>query len=93
MTKYSPVFRLTLRWNRRLVFHIDILPLLHPSKTLQCLDIEQLRQNPPKCSCFSSPFNCSSAGHIITGDAKYGTKWGCRVPDIERPLIPRTSLI
>jgi hypothetical protein len=30
------------------------------------LDIEQLRQNPPKCLC-SSPFNYSPAGHIITG--------------------------
>jgi hypothetical protein len=35
---------------------------------LQCLDIEQFRQNPPKCSFFSSPFNYSPAGHIITGD-------------------------
>jgi ribosomal protein L31 len=31
MKKYSPVFRFTLRWNSHLVFHIDILPLLHPS--------------------------------------------------------------
>ena len=35
---------------------------------MQCLDVEQLRQNPPKCSCSSSPFNYSPAGHIITGD-------------------------
>jgi hypothetical protein len=32
------------------------------------LDIEQFRQNPPKCSCSSSPFNYSSAGHIIAWD-------------------------
>jgi hypothetical protein len=37
-------------------------------QTLQCLDIEQLRQNPPKCTCSSSPFNYRPAGHIITGD-------------------------
>jgi hypothetical protein len=28
---YSPVFRITLRWNPHLVFHTDILPLLPPS--------------------------------------------------------------
>jgi hypothetical protein len=36
-------------------------------QTLQCLDIEHFRQNPPKCSC-SSPFNYSPTGHIITWD-------------------------
>jgi hypothetical protein len=41
--------------------------LFNYKQTLQCPDIEQLRQNPPKCSC-SSPFNYSPAGHIITGD-------------------------
>ena len=42
--------------------------LFNYKQTLQCLDIEQFRQNPPKCSCSSSPFNYSPAGHIITGD-------------------------
>ena len=42
--------------------------LFNHKQTLQCLDIEQLRQNPLKCSCSSSPFNYSPAGHIITGD-------------------------
>jgi hypothetical protein len=27
--------------------------LFNYKQTLQCLDIEQLRQNPPKCSCSS----------------------------------------
>jgi hypothetical protein len=34
---------------------------------LQCLEIEQFPQKPPKWSC-SSPFNYSPTGHIITGD-------------------------
>jgi hypothetical protein len=42
--------------------------LFNHKQTLLCLDIEQLRQNPPKYSCSSSPFNYSHAGHIITGD-------------------------
>jgi hypothetical protein len=42
--------------------------LFNYKQTLQCLDIKQLRQNPQKCSCSSSPFNYSPAGHIITGD-------------------------
>ena len=42
--------------------------LFNNKQTLQCLDIKQLRQNPPKCSCSSSPFNYSPAGHIITGN-------------------------
>jgi hypothetical protein len=37
-------------------------------QTLQSLDIEHLTLNPPTCSCSSSPFNYSPAGHIITGD-------------------------
>jgi hypothetical protein len=37
-------------------------------QTLQCLGIEQLRQNPTKCLCSFPPFNYSSAGHIITRD-------------------------
>jgi hypothetical protein len=35
---------------------------------LKCLDIEQLRQNPTKCSCSSSPFNFIPACYIIMGD-------------------------
>jgi hypothetical protein len=38
-------------------------------QTLQCLDIEQFRQNPQMCSC-SSPSNYSPAGHIITVDVE-----------------------
>jgi hypothetical protein len=41
--------------------------LFNYKQTLQCLDIEQLRQNPPTCSCSFSPFNYSPVGHIITG--------------------------
>jgi hypothetical protein len=41
--------------------------LFNYKQTLQCLDIEQLRQNLPKCSC-TSPINYSPAGYIITGD-------------------------
>jgi hypothetical protein len=37
-------------------------------QTLQSLEIEQLRQNSPKCYCSSSSLNYSPAGHIITGD-------------------------
>jgi hypothetical protein len=36
--------------------------------TLQSLDIDHLTINPPTCSCSSSPFNYSQAGHIITCD-------------------------
>jgi hypothetical protein len=32
------------------------------------LDIEHLTLDPFTCSCSSSPFNYSPAGHIITGD-------------------------
>jgi hypothetical protein len=60
-------------------------------QTLQCLDIEQLRQNPPNCS-YASPFNYSPAGHVIIGGCKYCTKRGSKVPDMERPQIPRTLL-
>jgi hypothetical protein len=37
-------------------------------QNLQFLDIYQLSLNRPTCSSFSSPFNCSPAGHIITGE-------------------------
>jgi hypothetical protein len=37
-------------------------------QSLQCIDLEQLRRNPPKCSFSSSPFNYSPTGDIITGD-------------------------
>jgi hypothetical protein len=43
--------------------------LFNYKQTLQC----QLRQNPSKCSCSSSPFNYSPAGNISTG-CKYCTK-------------------
>jgi hypothetical protein len=42
--------------------------LFNYKQTLQCLDIEQIRQNLPKCSCSSSLLNYTPAGHIITGD-------------------------
>ena len=42
--------------------------LFNYKQTLQCLDIEQLQRNPPKCTCSSSSFNYGPAGHIITGD-------------------------
>ena len=42
--------------------------LFNYKQTLQSLDIDHLILNPPTCSCSSSPFNYSPAGHIITGD-------------------------
>jgi hypothetical protein len=65
--------------------------LFNFKQTLQCQDIEQLQQNPPKCPC-SYLSNYSPAGHIITG-CTYSREWGLKVPDIEKSQIPRTSLI
>ncbi|XP_055999877.1 uncharacterized protein LOC130046520 isoform X1 [Ostrea edulis] len=42
--------------------------LFNYKQTLQCLDIDHLIRNPPTCSCSSSSFNYSPAGHVITGD-------------------------
>jgi hypothetical protein len=42
--------------------------LFNYEQILQCLDIEHLLLNPPRCSCSSSPFNYQPAGHVITGD-------------------------
>ena len=42
--------------------------LFNYKQTLQCLDIDHLILNPPTCSCSSSSFKYSPAGHIITGD-------------------------
>jgi hypothetical protein len=42
--------------------------LFNYKQTLQSLDIDHLTLNPPTCSCSSSPFSYSSAGHTITGD-------------------------
>jgi hypothetical protein len=42
--------------------------LFNYNQTLQCIDIEHLLQNPPTCSCSSSPFNYQPDGHVITGD-------------------------
>ena len=42
--------------------------LFNDKQTLQSLDIDHLTLNPAMCSCSSSPFNHSPAGHIITGD-------------------------
>jgi hypothetical protein len=42
--------------------------LFNYKHTLQSLDIDHLTHNPPTCSCSSSPFNYSPAGHVITGD-------------------------
>ena len=42
--------------------------LFNYKQTLQSLDIDHLTLNPLMCSCSSSPFNYSPAGHIISGD-------------------------
>jgi hypothetical protein len=67
------VFQNTSSPNLLPVFPTHTLPPLHPNffnykQTLQSLDIDNLTLNPPTCSCSPSPFNYSSAGHIITGD-------------------------
>jgi hypothetical protein len=42
--------------------------LFNYKQTLQFLYIDPLTLNPPTCSCSSSHFKYSPAGHIITGD-------------------------
>jgi hypothetical protein len=44
---------------------------------LQCLDLDHLTLNPPTCSCSLSPFNYSSAGHVI--------KWGHEITHPKGP--------
>ena len=37
-------------------------------KVLQSLDLEDFKAHPPSCTCSSSPFLYSPAGHVVTGD-------------------------
>jgi hypothetical protein len=48
-------------------------------QTLQCVDIEQIRPNPSKCSCSSSQFNYSPAVYFITGDVNIVKQWWSKV--------------
>jgi hypothetical protein len=66
-------------------FHYCI-QVIQLQTNLPCLDVEQLRQNPPKCSCSSSPFNYSPDVHNITGDVNIVQNENLRPQaDIEKP--------
>ena len=45
-----------------------MLNCLTIKKVLQCLDITDLLNNPPTCSCTTSSFIYCPVGHVVTGD-------------------------
>ena len=42
--------------------------IFNHKRVLQDLNIDDFKAKPPDCSCNSSPFKYSPAGHVITGD-------------------------
>jgi hypothetical protein len=50
-------------------FNYEVIKMSKNCAILQCLDLDDLTLNSPTCSRSSPPFNCSLAGHVITGGA------------------------
>ena len=62
-------FHFILEINLFLSFHIPIVPkIFNYKRVFHYVSIDHLKNKPPDCSCFNSPFKYSPVVHVITGN-------------------------